>query len=45
MTVKDLKILLSKYDDNANIEIETDEDTHEDFTVDYGFGTVVLKVF
>lgn len=45
MIIKELKTLISKYPDEATVEIETDEDTHEDFTVGFGYDTVVLKVF
>lgn len=45
MNVKELKNLLSKYPDDTQIEIETDIDTHEDFTVDMAYDTVVIKTF
>jgi hypothetical protein len=46
MTKKELVSLLKKYDDDMIVLIETqDGNEFEDFTVDEGFGAVVIKEF
>lgn len=46
MTNKELQTLLQKHDDSMEILIETqDGGEFADFTVDEGFGAIVLKEF
>lgn len=46
MTIKELRMLLSKYDDNMDVLIETqDGQEFSDFTIDSGFDAVVIKEF
>lgn len=45
MTVKELIVLLKRYDSSLRVEIETDIDTYEDMKVDEAFGTVIIKTF
>lgn len=45
MQVKDLISKLKKFDPELDLEIETMEDTYEDYTIEEAYGTVVIKTF
>ena len=44
MTVKELIATLKEFKGDMEVEIES-EDSYTDFTVDEGYGSVILKVF